>query len=64
MKTKYTDKIHKMYQHLQNNPHDYQTVISFLKLNSKNYDEERKLIMNENRKLLAKYKKEGWTHGE
>ena len=64
MKTKYTEKIGKMYRHLQDNPRDYQTVISYLKTRSKDFDEQRKIIMNGQYKLLEKYKKESWKHEE
>lgn len=62
MQTKYTKKIGNMYRHLQDNPHDYQTVISYLKTRSKDFDEQRKQIINGQKKLLAKYKKESWKH--
>lgn len=64
MQTKYTEKIGKMYRHLQYNPRDYQTVISYLKTRSKDFDEQRKIIMNGQYKLLEKYKKESWKHEE
>lgn len=53
-----------MYRHLQDNPRDYQTVISYLKTRSKDFDEQRKIIMDGQYKLLAKYKKESWKHDE
>ena len=64
MQTKYTEKIGKMYRHLQDNPRDYQTVISYLKTRSKDFDEQRKIIMDGQYKLLGKYKKESWIHEE
>lgn len=64
MQTKYTEKIGKMYRHLQGNPHDYQTVISYLETRSKDFDEQRKMVMDGQYKLLAKYKKESWKHEE
>lgn len=64
MQTKYTERIGKMYRHLQNNPRDYQTVIYYLKTRSKDFDEQRKIIMDGQYKLLEKYKKESWKHEE
>lgn len=64
MRTKYTEKIGKMHRHLQDNPHDYQTVISYLETRSKDFDEQRKMVMDGQYKLLAKYKKESWKHDE
>lgn len=63
MRTKYTDKLERMATHLAKHPNDYQTVISFLKTRSKNFDEQSHIVRIQKIKELQRYKK-GWQHGK
>lgn len=54
----YRNKLDKMDRHLADNPKDYQTVISRMKVYSKYVDSERRKRINERLKNVAKYRRE------
>lgn len=53
----YDAKITRMKKHLSDNPADYQTVISLLKINSKRIDHERKVRQDMRAKRVAEMKR-------
>ncbi len=63
MKTKYTDRLANLQRHLQEHPRDYQSIISFMIMRSKNFDEEKRLARVEKIKELQFYKG-GWKYGQ
>lgn len=58
----YKDKLDRMTEHLAEHPHDYQTVISRLKLASSIYDHEMERKKHARLKRLAEVKRR--RHGE
>ena len=54
----YIKKLQRMDEHLKNNPKDYQTVISRMKLYSKYVEYERHKRVAERLKNVAKYRRE------
>ena len=53
----YEEKITRMRKHLSDNPADYQTVISLLKVNSKRIDHERKKALDMRSKRVAELRR-------
>ena len=53
----YEKKITNMRKHLSDNPADYQTVISLLKLNSKRISHERKVKQDMRSRRVAEMRK-------
>lgn len=53
----YEEKITRMRKHLSDNPADYQTVISLLKVNSKRIDHERKKAQDMRSKRVAEMRR-------
>lgn len=53
----YESKLNRMDEHLKRNPHDYQTVIARIKLNSDYIDHQRKRNLNERLKKVAYYRR-------
>lgn len=47
------EKLENLYHHIQNNPADYQAVISFFKLRSKQIEYERKRARIDGIRLIA-----------
>lgn len=56
--SKYTPKISRMEQHIEENPNDYQTKISLAKLYSTEYEHVKKLRSNMMKREVAKFIKE------
>lgn len=54
---KYDKKAKRIKKHLTDHPHDYQSVISFFKANSKSIDYERRQIYNKKMGELAKIRR-------
>lgn len=54
---KYTKRIESMINHLSENPHDYQSVISLLKANSNSIVCENKKKNDMKQKEIAKYRR-------
>lgn len=63
MRTKYTERLDNLRRHLQEHPRDYQSVISFMIMRSKNFDEEKRIAHVEKIKELQMYKG-GWKHDQ
>lgn len=55
---KYEDKCKRMYKHLENHPHDYQTVISLFKAESDAIMWDRKQKRIKMIREVAKYRRE------
>lgn len=53
----YAEKLKRMDEHLQQHPHDYQTVISRLKVASKYVDYQRRQKTISRLRNIAKYRK-------
>lgn len=53
----YEARLSKMNNHLRAHPHDYQTVVSMLKMHSRAIDHERKQRMNARLRTLAEIRR-------
>lgn len=53
----YAEKIKRMDEHLETHPHDYQTVISRMKVASKYIDEQRRQKTISRLRNVAKYRR-------
>lgn len=54
----YEQKLRKIEQHLEEHPHDYQSVISLIKTNSDAIAERKRLEMIEKKRKVAKIRAE------
>lgn len=54
----YTKKLERMDKHLQEHPHDYQTVIARLKTASDAVDHQNHLIISNRRKRVAEVRRQ------
>jgi len=59
---KYNEKAEKIRQHLNSHPHDYESVVSLFKTESKAIDYEKKLRMDKQKALIAEYRREHEKH--
>lgn len=53
----YEEKLYRMDKHLKEHPHDYQTVVSRLKVASQAYEHRMKRSRNERLKTIAEIRK-------
>lgn len=53
----YEEKLYRMDKHLKEHPHDYQTVVSRLKVASQAYEHRMKQSRNERLKTIAEIRK-------
>lgn len=56
--SKYTPKIERMENHIEEHPYDYQTKIALAKLYGEEYEYVKRQRINQKRAEIAKYQKE------